>query len=68
MVGNDGSLEWKSQAEFQYANDVSLMAGSEEDINVIMEKVNACVIKYGLKVNEKNFKVVYKNGEVRCVI
>ena len=32
-------------------DDVCLMASSEEDIKVIMEKVNACVIEYGLQVN-----------------
>ena len=40
------------------------MANSEEDINVIMEKVNECVLEYGLKVNEKKSKVVCINGEV----
>ena len=39
---------------------VCLVANSEEDIKVIMEKVNEC----GLKDNEKKFKVVYINGEV----
>ena len=41
------------------------MASSEEDINVIMEKVNECVIEYGWKVNEKKSKVVCINGKVR---
>ena len=40
------------------------MASSEEDMKVIMEKVNECVIEYGLKVNEKKSKVVCINGEV----
>ena len=40
------------------------MANSEEDIKVIMEKVNECVVEYGLKVNEKKSKVVCINGEV----
>ena len=38
VLGKDGSLEWKSKAEFQYADDVCLRACSEEDMNVIMEK------------------------------
>ena len=29
-----------------------------------MEKVNECVVEYGLKVNEKKSKVVCINGEV----
>ena len=40
------------------------MTSSEEDMKVIMEKVNACVIEYGLKDNEKKSKVVCINGEV----
>ena len=38
VVGMDGSLEWKSQAGFQYVDDVCPMANSEEDVNVIIEK------------------------------
>ena len=55
VVGKDGVMEWKSQAELlsRYAGDVCLMASSEEDIKVIMEKVNVCVVEYGLKINEK---------------
>ena len=40
------------------------MAISEEDMRVIMEQVNECAIKYGLKVNENKSKVVCINGEV----
>ena len=47
-----------------YADDVCLMANSEEDTKVIMVKVNECVVEYGLKVNEKKSKVVCINGEV----
>ena len=47
-----------------YADDVCLMASSEEDMNVIMEKVNACVVEYGSKINERKSKVVCINGEV----
>ena len=32
-------------------------------MNVIMEKVNACVVEYGLKDNEKKSKVVCINSE-----
>ena len=56
-------MEWKSQAGLLYANDVCLMASSEEDMKIIMDKVNACVLEYGLKVNEKS-KVVCINGKV----
>ena len=45
-------MEWKSQAVLLYAHDVCLMASSEEDMKVIMDKVNACVVEYGFKVNE----------------
>ena len=62
--GKDGVMEWKSQAGLLYADDVCLMVNSEEDIKVIMEKVNECVVEYGLKVNEKKSKVVCINGEV----
>ena len=64
VLGNDGVMEWKSQAGFLYADDVCLMANSEEDMNVIMEKVNECIVEYGLKVNEKKAKVMCMNGEV----
>ena len=32
MVGNDSVMEWKSRARFLYADDVCLMASSEEDM------------------------------------
>ena len=57
-------MEWKSQSGLLYADDVCLMASSEEDMKVIMEKVNECVVEYGLKVNEKKSTVVCINGEV----
>ena len=62
VVGNDGVMEWKSQAGLLYADDVCLMANIKEDMKVIMEKVNECVVDYGLKVNEKKSKVVCING------
>ena len=34
------------------------------DMEVIMKQMNACVIEYGLKVNEKKSTVVCINGEV----
>ena len=40
------------------------MANNEDNMKVIMEKVNECVVEYGLKVNEKKSKVVCINGEV----
>ena len=36
VVGKDGVMEWKSQAGLLYADDVCLMANSEEDMKVIM--------------------------------
>ena len=62
VVGKDGVMEWKSQAGLLQADDVCLMANSEEGIKVIMEKVNECVVEYGVKVNEKKSKVVCING------
>ena len=56
-------MEWKNHAGLLSADDVCLMASSEEDIKVIMEKVNVCVVEYGLKVNDTS-KVVCINGEV----
>ena len=44
VVGKDGVMELKSQAGLLYADDVCLMANSEEDMKVIMEKVNECVV------------------------
>ena len=40
------------------------MASNEEDMKIIMETVNQCVIEYGLNVNEKKSNVVYINGKV----
>ena len=37
-----------------YADNVCLMTSSKEDTKLIMQEVNARVIKYGLKVNEKS--------------
>ena len=64
VVGKDGVMEWKSQAGYLYADDVCLMASSEENMNVIMEKVNASVVEYDLKVNEKKSNVECINVEV----
>ena len=64
VVGKDGVMEWNSQAGLLYADDVCLKANSEEDLKVIMEKVNECVVEYGLKVNEKKSMVVCINGKV----
>ena len=41
VVGKDGVMEWKSEAGLLYADDVCL---SEEDMKVIIEKVNECVV------------------------
>ena len=60
VVGKDGVMEWKSQAGLLYVDDMCLMANREDDMKVIMEKVNKCVVKYGLKVNEKKSKMVQK--------
>ena len=64
VVGKDGVMEWKSQTRLLYADDVCLMASSEEDMKVIMEKVNACVVEYVLKINENMSKMVYINFDV----
>ena len=45
-MGNDGVMEWKSQAGLLYADDMCLMANSEEDMKVIMENINECVVEY----------------------
>ena len=63
MVGKHSVMEWKSQAGLLYADDMCLMASREEDMKVIMEKVNECVVEYVLKVNEKQSKVVCINDE-----
>ena len=64
VEGKDGPMECKNQPGLLYADDVCLMASSEEDMKVIKEKVNACVTVNGLKVNEKKSNVVYINGKV----
>ena len=57
-------MEWKRPAGLLYADDICLMTNSEEGMKVTMEKVNECVVEYGLKVNENKSKVVCINGEV----
>ena len=64
VVGKDGVMEWKSQAGLLYADNVCLMASNEEDMNVIIEKVNECIVEYDFKVNEKKSTVVCINSEV----
>ena len=64
VMGKDGVMECKNQAGFLYADDVCLMVSSEHDMKVIMEQVKECVIKYGVKVNEKKSRVVCIDGEV----
>ena len=64
VMGKDYSQEWKSHTGSPYADDVCVMASSEEDMGVIMEQVNECAIGHGLKVNEKKSKVVCINGNV----
>ena len=39
VVGKDGVMEWKSQAGLLYADDVCLMANSEEDIKSLRRKL-----------------------------
>ena len=60
MVSWNGRVK---QDFYMHADDVCLMVNSEDDMKVIMEKVNECVVEYGLKVNEKKSKVVCINGE-----
>ena len=59
--GKDDGLEWRSQSGFQYADDGCPMASSEEDMSVIMEKVNDCVIEFGFKLHEKKSKLMCIN-------
>ena len=54
VVGKDGVMEWKSQAGLLYADNVCLMTNSEEDMQVIMEKVNKCAVEYGLKLMRRS--------------
>ena len=56
VVGEDGVMKWKSQVGLLYADDVCLMANSEEDLKVIMEKVNECVVEYGLRVMRRSLR------------
>ena len=63
-VESNYCIKVEEQAGILYSDDVCLMASREEDMKVIMEKVNECVVEYGLKVNEKKFKVVCINGKV----
>ena len=67
-MGKDSVIEWKIQAGLLYADDVCLLANSEEELNAIMEKVNECVVEYGLKVKEKKSKMVCINGKVGTLI
>ena len=52
VLGKDGVMEWNSQAGLLYADDVCVMANSEEDMKVIIEKINECGAEYGLKVKD----------------
>ena len=52
---------------FLYADDVCVVASSEEHMKVIVEQVNECVIGYDLKVNEKNSNAVCMYGKLEGV-
>ena len=59
VVGKDGIVEWKSEAEFRCAADVCLTESRGENMKGMMEQVNKCVIEYGLKVNFFVEKKIY---------
>ena len=50
-MGMNGVIEWKIQAGFIYADDMCLMTSSEEDMKVIMEQMNECMVEYVLHSN-----------------
>ena len=47
-------IEWKRQAGLIYAYDVCLMANSEEDMKVIMDKVNEYVVENDLRLMRRS--------------
>ena len=50
---------------FMYADDICLIASSEEKLQSIMNELNGCVEEYGIKVSEAKSKVVCINGNMR---
>ena len=62
MVDRDGMTVEKSQAGFLYADDACLIASNEQDLQRIFDSISRCIREYGMKVSEKNSKVICIHG------
>ena len=65
VIKEDGSVDVRVRSGFMYADDICLIASSEEKLQSIMNELNGCVEEYGMKVSEAKSKVVCVNGNMR---
>ena len=61
VVNKDGVIEKKSQAGFLHTDDVCLMASNEQDLQMLFDNISGCISEYGMKVSERESKVVCIN-------
>ena len=64
-VKEDGSVDVRARSGFMYADDICLIASSEEKSQSIMNELNSCVEEYGMKFSEAKSKVICINGNLR---
>ena len=64
VVKEDGSVVDRVRSGFMYADDICLVASSEEKLQSIMNELNGSVEEYGMKVSEAKSKVVCINGNM----
>ena len=64
VVKEDGSVVDRVRSSFMYADDICLVASSEEKLQSSMNELNGSVEEYGMKVSEAKSKVVCINGNM----
>ena len=62
MVDRDGLIVENIQAGFLYSDDVCLIVSNEQDLQIIFDSISGCISEYGIKINEKQSKVICING------
>ena len=65
VIKEDGRVDVRVRSGFMYADDICLIASSEEKLQSIMNELNGCVEEYGMKVSEAKSKVLCINGNMR---
>ena len=50
----------------RYADDIILLANSEEELQELVNKISRASGKYGLLINESKTKTMATNGGIMC--